>query len=103
MDEVVRCVEQEWFLKIEAPATRMWSDNGKEFANRSMYSLARKWGIEIQFGPPYSPWLNGLNERNHASADKAVNGYISDHPRASLQEAVNQGAWTHNRLSLIHI
>ena len=61
-----------------------------------MYTLANKWDIDIKFGPPYAPWSNGLNERNHASADKAVQCFLKDHPRASLQEAVNNGAWTHN-------
>ena len=29
-------------------------------------------------------------------ADKAVHCFLKDHPRAGLQEAVNNGAWTHN-------
>ena len=96
IEEVVKALENEWFLKMGAPASRVWADNGKEFANQCMFSLAKKWGIDIKFGPPYSPWSNGLNERNHALADKVVNCYIRDNPKASLQDAVNQGAWTHN-------
>ena len=29
-------------------------------------------GIKIEFSPSYSPWSNGLNERNHYSADRIV-------------------------------
>ena len=61
-----------------------------------MKALVRKWGLSIEFGPPYAPFSNGINKRNHASADKAVERYLMDNPRSGLQEAVNVGAWTHN-------
>ena len=96
MEEVVKNVENEWFPKIRAPTSRIWLNNGKEFANQAMYTLAKKWDIDIKFKPPYALWNNRLNECSHASADKAVHCYIKDHPKTSLQEAVNHGAWTHN-------
>ena len=89
MDEIVKNLEQAWFLVFGRPSTRLWSYNGKEFANKAMYAFARKCGVEIEFGPSYAPWSNGLNERNHALADKAVHCFLKDHPRAGLQEAVN--------------
>ena len=96
MDEVVRNLENEWFMKFGKPSTRLWTDNGLEFSNKAMAALVKKWGLQIKFGPPYAPFSNGINERNHASADKAVERYLIDNPRAGLQEAVNVGAWTHN-------
>ena len=29
-------------------------------------------GISISYGPAYSPWSNGINERNHASCDVTI-------------------------------
>ena len=31
-----------------------------------------KLGLMVRFGPAYSPWSKGLNERNHASADVTI-------------------------------
>merc|ERR1712002_220890 len=52
----------------------------------------------VKFGPSYSPWSNGLNERNHASADITIRKLMED-KRAPLTDAlVKAAAWTHNTL-----
>merc|ERR1712082_104845 len=106
-DEVIKHLELDWFCTLGRPSGGMWSDNGKEFRNEKMFAFAKKWGLEMKFGPPYSPWSNGLNEKNHGAADKAVRKYLADHPRASLQEAVSYGQWTHNtntsRAGYVHL
>ena len=71
-DEVVKHLENEWFMKLGKPSTRLWTDNGPEFSNTAMPALVKKWGLPIKFGPPYAPFSNGINKRNHTSADKAV-------------------------------
>ena len=47
-------------------------DNGGEFSNMKVDELTSKLGITVRFGPAYSSWSNGLNERNHASADITI-------------------------------
>ena len=49
-----------------------------------------KMKLKINFGPIYSPWSNGINERNHYSADQVVK------KKVSFQNIVNMAAWTHN-------
>ena len=50
----------------------------------------------MKFGPAYSPWSNGLNERNHASADITIRKMMED-KKVSLTDAlVKAAAWTHN-------
>ena len=34
--------------------------------------MCSKMGILISFDLSYSPWTNGLNERNHAYADTTI-------------------------------
>ena len=63
------------------------ADNGKEFDNALMFNLCRKYGIQIKFGPPYSPYANGLNERNHASCDITVRKLRYKNKKLSLQDA----------------
>ena len=54
------------------PASGFFADNGREFANIKLDELTSKIGITVKFGPAYSPWSNGINERNHASADLTI-------------------------------
>lgn len=37
-----------------------------------MVELVSKLGLNIQFGLEYSTWSNGINERNHASANITI-------------------------------
>ena len=53
-------------------------------------------GLKIEFGAPYSPWSNGINERNHYSADFVVRKVLETNNKLSLQKAVDLAAWTHN-------
>ena len=49
-----------------------YADNGTEFRNIKMDEWVSKLGIRNHYGPAYSPWSNGMNERNHASAEIAI-------------------------------
>ena len=55
-----------------------------------------KLGLKIEFGPTYSPWSNGINERNHYSADIVVKKVQAADKSLRLQNAVDMAAWTHN-------
>ena len=68
-DTVVVALETIWCLWFGYPSTGFWGDNGKEFHNKEMIELMSKLGLKIEFGPTYLPWSNGINERNHYSAD----------------------------------
>ena len=52
--------------------------------------------ISISFGPPYSPWGNSINERNHYSADVVVAKVIESDPKLGIQTAANLTSWIHN-------
>ena len=58
-----------WCMNIGFLVGGFFADNGREFANVKMDEMASKLGILIKFGPAYYLWSNGINERNHASAD----------------------------------
>ena len=55
-----------------------------------------KLGLEINFTPSYSPWANGINERNHYSCNMVVKKLRMEDENLSLQTAVKMAAWTHN-------
>ena len=59
-------------------------------------------GLKINFGPAYSPWSNGINERNHYSCDRIVGKIMDGDQKVSLQEAVDMASWTHNSNVNVH-
>ena len=71
-------------------------DNGGEFRNYKMEEFVSKLGIKIEFSPSYSPWSNGLNERNHYSADRIVKKLMDENKEISLEQAVSRASWMHN-------
>ena len=50
----------------------------------------------MKFGPAYSPWSNGLNERNHASADLTIKKLLEEKKTALNDSLIKAAAWTHN-------
>ena len=57
-----------WCMNVRFLSHRFFADNGGEFANIKLDELMSKLGLTVKFGPAFSPWSNGHNERNHASA-----------------------------------
>ena len=51
------------------PSRHFFSDNGREFSNWKFTELLQVYGISLKTIPAYSPQLNGVNERNHATTD----------------------------------
>ena len=52
--------------------------------------------LTVKFGPAYSPWSNGLNERNHASADLTIKKLLEEKKTALNDSLIKAAAWTHN-------
>ena len=73
-----------------------WADNGGEFRNMKMEDFVNKVGIKIDFTPVFSPWSNGVNERNYYSCDIIVRKAMEEDRKLKLQTAVNMASWTHN-------
>ena len=61
-----------------------------------MEEFINKLGIKIEFTPEFSPWLNGINERNQKGCDVIVKKVIEENKKITLQEAVSMASWTHN-------
>ena len=71
-------------------------DNGRELRNMKMGEFVNKFGIKIDFTPAFSPWSNGVNERNHYSCDVIIKKIMQQDKELTLQEAVHMAEWTHN-------
>ena len=73
-----------------------FADNSKEFSNIKLDKLTSKLGLTVKFGLAYSPWSNGLNERNHASADLTIKKLMEEKKIPLNDSLVKAAAWAHN-------
>ena len=82
--------------KFRLPLVGFYTHNGGEFINYKIEEFVSKLGIKIEFSPSYSPWLNGLNERDHYSADRIVRKLMDENQGMLLEKAVTRASWKHN-------
>ena len=95
-ETIIEAVQSGWNLNYGYASLGFYADNGPEFKNEKMYELTNKLNLKISFGPPYFPWCNAINERNHYSADIAVSKILESESKKDLQTALNLASWTHN-------
>ena len=85
-------------MSVGFPSTGFYADNAGEFANMKLDVLTSKLGLTVKFVPSYSPWSNGINERNHASADITIKKVMEEKRVQLTDSLVKAAAWTHNTL-----
>ena len=61
-----------------------------------MDELTSKHGIFVKFGPTYSPWSNGLYERNHTSPDITTKMMMECKKGLLTDTIVKAALWIHN-------
>ena len=81
---------------IGYPSNRFFANNGGKFSNIKLDELTIKLGFTVIFGLAYSPWSNGLNERNHASVDITIRKLMEEHKTPLSDSLVKAASWTHN-------
>ena len=94
-ETIVATIIELWISLFGAPST-LYSDNGGEFANKELLELGNQFGIVIKHTAAYSPWSNGLNERNHATVDYMMDKIIADLPKISKEMALNYAVGIRN-------
>merc|ERR1712243_1694 len=95
-ETVLNAINECWNLPFGKPAVGFYADNGTEFKNVKMDKLISKLRISISYGPAYSPWSNGIIERNHALCDLTIKKLMQDKNVGTLDVLVKTAAWTHN-------
>ena len=62
--EFIKHFMKSW-ISIHGPPKTLFSDNGGEFNNEEVRTMAEKFNIEVKTTAAYSPWSNGLLERHN--------------------------------------
>ena len=94
-DTIIQAIIDSWCIIVGFPSHGFFADNGGEFSNIKLDELTSKLGLTVKFGPTYSPWSNGLNERNHALADLTIKKLLEENKTALNDSLVKAAAWTH--------
>ena len=90
---IVEKVIELWLGTGLGPPQKFLADNGGEFANSLFLEMCENYNIQVMHTAAYSPFSNGLNERNHAVVDEMVRKILSGQPQCSLEVAL---AWAIN-------
>ena len=96
VDTILQAIMDSWCMSLGFPSFGFFIDNGGEFQNIILDELTSKLGLTVKFGPAYSPWSNGLNERNHASADLTIKKLMEEKKTPLSDSLVKAASWTHN-------
>ncbi len=78
------------------------ADNGWEFANEKYKDMCANLNIEVLNTAAYSPWKNGLCERNHAVVDDCVSKILEDNPETPLDVALVWAINAKNALQMVY-
>ena len=92
----------ELWLPIFGAAKTFHMDNRGEFANDEMRELGNQFGISIKHTAAYSPWANGLNERNHCTIDFMMEKMLEDNPKLSESLALQYATSIRNTCMFVH-
>lgn len=91
--EIVEKILETWLGTGLGAPVKFLCDNGGEFANNIFLEMCENMNIQVMHTAAYSPFSNGLCERNHAVVDEMVSKIMAEQPYLSLKVAL---AWAVN-------
>ena len=100
-NEVVDAIFKHWVKYFGIPQTVM-TDNGGEFTGEEMRAVTSYLNVYKDTTGAEAPWMNGLNERNHALADNILRQVIRDYPELDLATAIAWACTAKNSLSTVY-
>ena len=78
------------------------ADNRGEFANEEYKDMCANLNVEIMNTAAYSPWQNGICERNHAVVDDCVLEILDENPETPLKAAFVWAVNAKNALQMVY-
>ena len=95
-DTIIQAIMDNWCMNVGFPTHGFYADNGGEFSNIKLDELTSKLGLKVKVRLAFSQWSNGINERNHASADITIKKLMEEKKVPLSDSLVKAAAWTHN-------
>ena len=87
-DTILKPFIEDWILKGYGPPRQVIFDNGREFSNKKMRELCETFNIQMLTSGGYSPWQNGLCEKNHHLIDMMIEKMMHGDSTLTLERAL---------------
>ena len=97
-DSIVEPIMDRWILNLFGPPEQILFDNGKEFSNIKMREMCEKFNIKMLTTGAYSPFQNGLCEKNHHTVDLMVEKILDSSPKMDFRQALSAAVFAKNTL-----
>ena len=78
------------------------TDVGGEFTNTEVTEVAERLGCRVTSTARDSPYMNGLNEKNHHIVDRMYSIIEEDNPDFKPEEILAHALHTKNSLQMVH-
>ena len=88
------------WVRIFGTPSRIWSDNGGKFSSEEMQDLSDNLGIEVSTGAAFSPWMNGINERQHNVIDRMLEKMMFENQGMNREVALRWACNAKNALQM---
>ena len=99
-ETIVDAITKSWILGTGFgpghPIKGFYSNNGVEFLNNEVIDYAATLDTNIKMTAANAPWMNGVVERHHATADVIYEKLRLDNPGMLPQEAINHACLAKN-------
>ena len=99
-ETIVKALLNAW-ISVYGPAEKFLTDNGGEFVNPELITLAESFGIIIKTTGAEAPWSNGLVERHNRVLSEMLDKII-DGSRCNLDVALAWAMNAKNCLATVH-
>ena len=87
-----------WILNLFGPPRQILFDNGKEFSNSMMREMCEKFDIKMLTTGAYSPFQNGLCEKNHYTVDIMLEKMLDSNSNMNFEQALSAAIFAKNTL-----
>ena len=99
-ESVIKAFMDGWVLGFFGiPKHGIMVDNGAEFHNPKFRSMCEKMNIKLLSSGSWSPWSNGIVERNHGVVDSIISRMKEDNPKAPMKELLRAALFTKNMMT----
>ena len=97
-DAVIKPLLDSWILNLFGAPKNIIFDNGLEFMNSKMRDLCKNFNIRMFTTATYSPYQNGLCERNHQIVDEIVKKMMTGGQYSRVKDALQPAVFAKNIL-----
>ena len=88
METIMQAIYYGMICNYGIPSVGFWTDNRTEFQNSVVKELVERFKLQLSFGPAYSPWCNGINEKNHHLTDVIIKKMMEQDRSLSIEQAI---------------